>query len=82
MMTGQKKNLINGVWVGGDDLTENLNPSDRRDIIGYFARANASLVDEAIAAANAVGHAWGAASPQVRSDLLVGTSIFGSAANF
>ena len=24
MMPGQKKNLINGVWVGGNDLTENL----------------------------------------------------------
>jgi acyl-CoA reductase-like NAD-dependent aldehyde dehydrogenase len=55
----QKRNLINGVWISGDEETENLNPSDSRDIIGHFARADAALVDDAIAAADAVGHAWG-----------------------
>ena len=84
MMGHQKQNLINGVWVGGDDLTENLNPSNSRDVIGHFARADSNRVNEAIEAADSAGNEWAAASPQVRSDLLEATAqaLFAKAGEF
>ena len=64
------QNLIGGNWVSGTDVSENRNPSNVADLIGLYAKADASDVDAAVAAAKAALPAWAMASPQVRSDLL------------
>ena len=42
---------IDGSWVDDSERSENINPSNTDDIIGRFARGDASRVDEAVAAA-------------------------------
>ena len=51
------QNLIGGTWTGADAI-ENINPSDTSDIVGLYARADASDVNAAIAAAKAAFPAW------------------------
>ena len=42
---------IDGNWVEDSDHSQNINPSNTADIIGRFARGDASRVDQAVAAA-------------------------------
>lgn len=51
------QNLIGGTWTGANAI-ENINPSDTSDIVGLYARADASDVAAAIAAAKAAFPAW------------------------
>jgi aldehyde dehydrogenase (NAD+) len=51
------QNLIGGTWTGADAI-ENINPSDTSDVIGLYARADASDVSAAIAAAKAAFPTW------------------------
>ncbi|ODT83032.1 MAG: aldehyde dehydrogenase [Pelagibacterium sp. SCN 64-44] len=51
------KNLIDGEWVGADG-SENINPSDLKDVVGVYARASAEETKQAIAAAKAAFPAW------------------------
>ena len=64
------RNLICGVWVEGTEFAPNINPSNTNEIIGNYARSNASGVDQAVAAAEEALPAWSGASPQVRHDVL------------
>lgn len=64
------KNLVAGEWVGADDVSDNINPADISDVIGQFARADATQVDRAVSAASDALPVWADASPQVRADLL------------
>ncbi|MDF3854552.1 aldehyde dehydrogenase family protein [Paracoccus sp. P2] len=70
-------NLIGGEWLPDGDCRPNVNPSDTRDIIGFFACADRTAVDQAVHAARSAFPAWAAAGPQVRHDLLdaVGTEL-------
>jgi acyl-CoA reductase-like NAD-dependent aldehyde dehydrogenase len=70
-------NLIAGEWVRGDDVIRNINPSDTNDIIGEYARAGTTQVQDAITAARQAFPSWARTTPQVRADLLdkVGTEI-------
>ena len=52
------KNLIDGEWVAGADVTENINPSNTNDVIGHYARASKDDAKTAIAAAKAACPAW------------------------
>ncbi len=72
-----KRNYIAGEWVEGRNAAENINPSDTRDVIGLFARADAAQAEAAIAAAHAAQPQWAAATPQRRSEALdaVGNEI-------
>ena len=36
------QNYINGQWLDGYDVIDNVNPSDFSDIVGQYAKANAS----------------------------------------
>lgn len=67
---------VDGRFVveAGDDGRENVNPSQRSDVIGRYAQASPALVDEAVAAARAAQPAWAALSPQDRADLLEGVA--------
>lgn len=76
-MTTPHLNLIDGRWLPGDHLTENRNPSDLSDLIGYYAAGSAADVALAAEAAARAQPGWWAAGPQVRADLLdrVATAI-------
>ncbi|WP_168791068.1 aldehyde dehydrogenase family protein [Paraburkholderia aromaticivorans] len=70
-----KPNLIGGEWREGSSSIESINPSDTRESIGHYALADATQMREAVAAARAAQPAWSATTTQVRSDLLLKTSI-------
>ena len=65
-----KRNYIAGEWVDGRTAADNLNPSDTRDVVGLYARADAEQAAEAIAAAHAAQPRWAASTPQQRFDAL------------
>jgi len=71
------RNFINGEWLEGRGVRENLNPSDLSDIVGEYAQADKAQTEAAIAAAKAAQPAWAAATPQVRADALefIGTEL-------
>lgn len=69
-MSGVKANYIGGRWVEGVEAAPNINPSDTRDTIGLFARADRAQAAEAIAAAQTALPQWSAATPQQRADAL------------
>ena len=70
-------NYINGGWVDGVSTAPNINPSNTADVIGHYARADASQTDFAIAAATEAAAAWALSNPQTRADVLdrIGTEI-------
>ena len=65
-----KPHLIGGEWVEGADAQDDLNPSDLKDVVGSYARADRALAERAIAAAKAAFPAWARSTPQQRFDLL------------
>jgi alpha-ketoglutaric semialdehyde dehydrogenase len=62
-------NLIDGRTVDSTERTTDINPSNLGDVVGEFARASASDVDQAIAAARAAFKKWSRTSPQERFDI-------------
>ena len=65
-----QRNFINGQWVSAEGASENRNPAHPDDLIGLYARGTAEDVARAVDAAQAAQPGWGAASPQLRSDVL------------
>jgi aldehyde dehydrogenase (NAD+) len=63
-------NLINGEWIAGTDVNQDVNPSNLREIVGEYARADAAQAQAAIAAARAAAPAWARGNLQERADLL------------
>ena len=80
-MTLETRNHIAGRWQDGATTVENRNPSDLTDVIGHYAQASASQVDDAIAAARAAQPIWWAAGIQKRHDVLmaIGTELIARA---
>lgn len=54
------QNYIAGEWVSGTGEVENRNPSDLSDLIGLYAQASASQLDDALAAAQRAQAEWAA----------------------
>jgi len=69
-MSAVLKNFIGGEWVDGTGLTRNINPSNTKDIVGEYARADKAQTEKAIGAAKADFPAWARATPQERYDVL------------
>ncbi len=69
-MSAVLKNFIGGEWVDGTGLTRNINPSNTKDVVGEYARADKAQTEKAIAAAKAAFPAWARATPQERYDVL------------
>ena len=71
------RNLIAGEWMEGAGVSQNINPSDTRDVVGEYAQADAGQALAAIGAAKAAFPGWAAASPQQRADALdrIGSEI-------
>jgi aldehyde dehydrogenase (NAD+) len=73
----QFKNLINGEWVDGANVSRNINPSDLADVVGEYAQADAAQARTAVQAARQAFKTWSLSGPQQRFDLLdrAGTAI-------
>lgn len=59
-MSDTKRNYIAGEWVAGQSEIENRNPSDLSDLVGLFAQATASQLDDALDAAARAQAEWAA----------------------
>ncbi len=71
------RQLINGRWETGVTTGVSRNPSDTREVVAEYARADRSQTDRAIrAAADAFPH-WSLSTPQRRADVLdqIGSEI-------
>jgi alpha-ketoglutaric semialdehyde dehydrogenase len=70
-------NLIDGRQVDSTDRTTDINPSNLSDVVGEFARASLSEVEQAIASARTAFEKWSRTTPQERFDILdrAGTEI-------
>ena len=66
----QHPNYIAGVWRDGDDLIADRNPSDLDDVVGYYARADASDVRDAVEAATEAREVAAGLTPEQRADIL------------
>ena len=64
------RNYIAGEWVAGATTTINRNPSDRSDVIGEYAQADAAQTRAAVAAARAAFPAWATGPVQERANIL------------
>jgi alpha-ketoglutaric semialdehyde dehydrogenase len=64
------KNFIAGEWVDGSGVTKNINPSNTKDVVGEYAKADKAQTEKAIAAAKAAFPAWARSTPQERYDAL------------
>ena len=71
------KNFIDGEWAEGPETSHNVNPSDLSDVIGEYARADATQAGQAIAAARAAFPGWSTSNIQTRADILdkIGSEI-------
>src|SRR5437899_3130713 len=69
-MTAALKNFIGGEWVDGSGITRNINPSNTKDVVGEYAKADKAQTEKAVAAAKAAFPAWSRSTPQDRYDAL------------
>jgi alpha-ketoglutaric semialdehyde dehydrogenase len=63
-------NLIDGRSIDSVDRNTDINPSNLSDVVGEFARASSSDVEQAIASARAAFAKWSRTTPQERFDIL------------
>ena len=70
-------NLIDGRQLDSTDRNTDVNPSNLSDVVGEFARASSSEVEQAIASARTAFTKWSRTTPQERFDILdrAGTEI-------
>jgi len=62
--------LIDGAWVAGTAGTDDVNPSDTRDVVDTFAEAGAAEARRAIAAARAAAPGYARTTPLDRATIL------------
>ncbi|MDH1255890.1 aldehyde dehydrogenase family protein [Comamonas thiooxydans] len=77
MQTTQHLNYIAGEWTAGASVALNINPSDTRDIVGQYARADEQQAQIAIDAAFDAQRRWASLTAEQRSDALdrIGSEI-------
>lgn len=71
-MADRKFNFIAGEWVPGLSEIENRNPSDLSDVVGLFAQASATQLDDAIAAARCAQAEWATYGMERKQAALMG----------
>jgi aldehyde dehydrogenase (NAD+) len=69
-MTAPFKNFIAGEWIAASEAAPDVNPSNTKDVVGEYPRANKADVERAIAAAKQAFPAWSRSSIQERHDIL------------
>ena len=65
-----KGNYIAGQWREGEEVNEDVNPSDLDEIVGRYARASQADVDDALAAADAAFPSWSRSPLEERRGVL------------
>ncbi len=80
-MTATHSNFIAGTWVDGGTAIENRNPSDLSDLIGTFAQATSSQLDDALEAARRAQVEWAAYGLERKQAVLmnIGTEMMARA---
>jgi alpha-ketoglutaric semialdehyde dehydrogenase len=70
-------NFINGQWVEArsGERFENLNPADRNEVLGLFARSRAQDVDAAVSAAAVAYPEWMSTPAPERADYLLRVAL-------
>ncbi|MFO6420132.1 aldehyde dehydrogenase family protein [Hylemonella sp. W303a] len=71
------RHYINGRWVSGSTTGTSINPSDTREVVAEYARADRNQAEEAIRAAADALPSWSLSTPQRRADALdqIGSEI-------
>jgi aldehyde dehydrogenase (NAD+) len=69
-MTQLHCNLVAGEWIEGEDVTEDINPSNTDEVVGRYARASKADAERAIAAAKSAFAAWSRSGIQQRYEIL------------
>lgn len=64
------KNLIAGEWVEGQQVSQNVNPSNTGDVVGEYSYGDKNSVEQAVDAAVAASHSWSRSAIQQRHDIL------------
>ena len=70
LSTAVNKNLIGGAWLEGVAVSEDINPSNTKEVVGRFVQGDARQVSAAVAAAEDAFPAWSRSNPQTRHDIL------------
>ncbi len=70
-MSQTEMNFIAGEWIAGDSEIENRNPSDLSDLVGMYAQASSSQLDDALAAAEKAQKEWAATGLEARQAALM-----------
>lgn len=80
-MSDTKRNYIAGEWVAGQSEIENRNPSDLSDLVGLFAQATASQLDDALDATARAQAEWAAYGLERKQAVLmaIGTEMMARA---
>ena len=65
------QNYIAGEWRKGASEIANINPSDTSDIIGHFAQASRTDLEDAISAARGASKIWAASGLETRYNALM-----------
>ncbi len=65
-----KKHYIAGRWLGSDETIENRSPSDTSDLVGLYAQATPSELDEALDAACEAQKLWSDSPLEERANIL------------
>ena len=64
------RNFVGGEWLDqGVDSTD-INPSDVKDVIAEYARADSKVTADAIEASSNAANKWGTSNVQERADIL------------
>ena len=76
-MTTDYGNFIDGRWIdaGSGDTFESLNPADRNEVLGRFARGRADDIDRAVQAAKAAYPEWMLTPAPRRSEYLLRVAL-------
>ncbi len=70
-MADLQKNYIAGEWVAGDGEVENRNPSDLSDVIGHYAQASTTQLDDVIVSAKTAQKEWAATGLEQKQTALM-----------
>ncbi len=70
-MSNLSNNFIAGDWIAGSSTISNINPSDTNDVIGEYAQASKSQLEDAINSAQIAQKKWAATGLEQRQAVLM-----------
>ena len=70
-MSNLSNNFIAGDWIAGSSTISNINPSDTNDVIGEYAQASKSQLEDALNSAQIAQKKWAATGLEQRQAVLM-----------